>query len=151
MWEISARRHARTHTQKNTHTQTHISHREKETWAVKRLGSIYQTNIWATGSISVARHCYQELQVGNQVDSPRNYVSLYPCQHILGKKRRNENSYINATVSVLMSLTGFHILTKMWYWQPCLLKISWYFYGHISEKFFYVCWLSIFLCAFLSV
>lgn len=94
------------HTQKNTHTQTHISQRANENWAVKRLGSIYQTNIWNTGSISVARHCYQELQVGNQVDSPRNYVSLYPCQHILGEKKEE----MEIRISILQSQYKCHSL-----------------------------------------
>lgn len=82
---------------------------------------------------------------------PGEYVSLYPCQHILGEKRRNGNSYINTTNSVLMSLIGFHILTKIWYWQPYLLKISWCFYGHISEKFWCLLTKYIFVCYSVSL
>lgn len=138
-------------TQKNTHTQTHISQREKENWAVKRLGSIYQTNIWNTGSISVARNCYQELQVGNQVDSPRNYVSLYPCQHILGKKKKKWKfvyQYYNLSTNVTHWFSYPH--------QNMILAalptkdILMFLWPHFRKKI-YVCWLSIFLGAFLSV
>lgn len=70
---------------------------------------------------------------------PGEYVSLYPCQHILGEKRRNGNSYINTTNSVLMSLIGFHISLTYWRYLDIFMATFQKNFWCLLTKYIFVC------------